>query len=155
LVELQRRAALFDADERLYNDVIKRGGITWLPATSTVVDPSGRDSPEALRKIGVVDASIVFAPSSSIAPLAIAATKLGGTIVLGALTDLDEFPFVLEKRIVGSVIGSEQDMREVLGLAESGKLKALCESHKLEEVNDVLLKLKKGEIRARAMLVPK
>jgi propanol-preferring alcohol dehydrogenase len=122
---------------------------------STLVDPSGLDSTETLRKIGMVDASIVFAPSSSIAQLAIAATKPGGTIVMGVLADLGQFPFVLEKRIVGSVIGSRQDMREVLSLAKSGRLKALCESYKLEEVNDVLLKLKKGEIRGRAVLVLK
>jgi propanol-preferring alcohol dehydrogenase len=120
----------------------------------SVVDPSETDSDEALRKIGLVDSSIVFAPSSSIAQLAIKATKPGGTIVVGITADLGEFPFVLEKRVVGSLIGSRQDMKEVLNLAGAGKLKAVCESYRLEQANEALLKLKKGEVRARAVLVP-
>jgi len=121
---------------------------------ATVVDPSEKDSDEVLRKIGPVDSSIVFAPSSSIAQLAIRATKPGGTIVIGVSATLGEFPFVLEKRIVGSLIGSRQDMKEVLNLAKTGKLKAVCESYQLEQANEVLLKLKKGEVRGRAVLVP-
>lgn len=121
---------------------------------SSVVDPSEKDSPEVLRKIGSVDSSIVFTPSSSIAQLAIKATKPGGTTVVGAAASLGEFPFVLEKRVVGSTIGSRQDMKEVLNLAAAGKLRAVCESYRLEQANEVLLKLKKGEVRARAVLVP-
>jgi len=124
-----------------------------LGATS-VVDPSEKDSEEVLRKIGLVDSSIVFAPSSPIAQLAIRATKPGGTIVVGVAAKLGEFPFVLEKKIVGSLIGSRQDMKEVLNLAKTGKLKAVCESYQLEQANEVLLKLKRGEVRGRAVLVP-
>ena len=121
---------------------------------SSVVDPSGTDSSEVLREIGSVDSSVVFAPSSSIAQLAIRATKPGGTVVVGATANLGEFPFVLEKRILGSTIGSRRDMKEVLNLAGAGKIKAVCESYPLEQANEALLKLKKGEVRARAVLVP-
>jgi D-arabinose 1-dehydrogenase-like Zn-dependent alcohol dehydrogenase len=41
-------------------------------------------------------------------------------------------PFVDEKRVVGSVIGSRQDIKEVLGLASAGKIKPIYEEFKLD-----------------------
>jgi D-arabinose 1-dehydrogenase-like Zn-dependent alcohol dehydrogenase len=43
-------------------------------------------------------------------------------------------------------------VRDVLALASAEKVKAICETHKLEEANDVLLELKKGDVPARAVL---
>jgi len=40
---------------------------------------------------------------------------------MGVFADLGEFPFVLEKRILGTVIGSRQDVRDVLALASAGR----------------------------------
>lgn len=121
---------------------------------STVVDVSRGDSAEWLKRIGGVDSSIVFAPSSQLAQLAVKATKPGGTVVMGVWAELGELPFVEEKNIVGSVIGSRQDMREVLTLASAGRIKAICQEFKLEQANDVLMMLKRGDVRARAVLVP-
>jgi propanol-preferring alcohol dehydrogenase len=96
---------------------------------SEVVDISKGDQEEWLRRIGPVDSSIVFAPSTEVAQLAMKATKPGGTTVIGVWVKLGQLPFV-EKRVVGSVIGSRQDVKEVLNM------------------------LKTGQIRARAVLVP-
>jgi len=121
---------------------------------SMVIDSSKADPVEELKKIGGVDSSIVFAPSSAVVEQAIKATKLNGTIVVGVWSTLGEFPFPDEKRIVGTAIGSRQTMREVLQLAEAGKIRAVIDQFKLEDANDVLNMLKQGEIRARAVLVP-
>jgi propanol-preferring alcohol dehydrogenase len=120
----------------------------------TVVDVSVGDPAEWLERIGGVDSSIVFAPSSQLAQLAVKATKPGGTVVMGVWAELGELPFVEEKNIVGSVIGSRQDMREVLTLASAGRIKAICQEFKLEQANEALMMLKRGEVRARAVLVP-
>jgi propanol-preferring alcohol dehydrogenase len=121
---------------------------------SEVIDISKGDQEEWLRRIGPVDSSIVFAPSTELAQLAMKATKPGGTTVIGVWVELGQLPFADEKRVVGSVIGSRQDMKEVLGLASAGKIKPIYEEFKLEAANKVLNMLKTGQIRARAVLVP-
>jgi len=120
---------------------------------SELVDMSNGDRQEWLEKIGPVDSSIVFAPSSDLAQLAMRATKPGGTTVIGVSVELGLMPFVQEKKVVGTVIGSRQDMNEVLRLASCGKIKPLCNEFALQKANDVLKMLKRGEIRARAVLV--
>jgi propanol-preferring alcohol dehydrogenase len=80
--------------------------------------------------------------------------KSGGAIVIGVSVELGQLPFVDEKRAVGSVIGSRQDMKEVLGLASARKIKRIYEEFKLEAPNKVLNVLKTGQILARAVLVP-
>jgi propanol-preferring alcohol dehydrogenase len=111
------------------------------------------DAGDILGREGGVDASIVFAPSTPLARQAIRATKRGGVIVLGVNADVGELSFFDNKTIVGSVIGNRQQMREVLRLAAMGKVKAVCESRPLEKAAETLRRLKRGEIRARAVLV--
>jgi propanol-preferring alcohol dehydrogenase len=67
---------------------------------------------------------------------------------------IGELPFDAEKRVVGSVIGSRQQMREVLALAAAGKVRAHCEVFALDDAAEALGRLKRGELRARAVLVP-
>jgi len=122
---------------------------------SLVIDSSKVDPVEELKKIGGVDSSIVFAPSSTVVEQAIKATKLNGTIVVGVWSTLGEFPFPDEKRIVGTAIGSRQAMREVLQLARMGRIKPVIDEFKLDDANDVLNMLKHGEVRARAVLLPR
>lgn len=122
---------------------------------SLVVDSSKADPVEELKKIGGVDSSIVFAPSSAVVEQALKATKANGTIVVGVWAGISEFPFVDEKKLVGTAIGSRQTMREVLQLAGAGKIKPVIDEYKLEDANDVLNMLKQREVRARAVLIPK
>lgn len=119
---------------------------------SKVVDISGSDREEWLKRIGPVDSSIVFAPSTDLAQLAMRVTKPGGTTVIGVWVELGQMPFVEEKKVVGSVIGSRQDMIDVLRIATAGKIKTIYEEFKLENANEVLKMLKTGEVRARAIL---
>lgn len=120
-----------------------------LTINSSTSDPVGE-----IKKLGGVDASIVFAPSDIAAEQAIKVTKPLGTIVIGVHVRLGEFFFHEEKRIVGSVIGSRWMMRDVIDLARAGKIRVVCEKYPLEKVNEVLKKLKMGKVRARAVLVP-
>lgn len=112
-------------------------------------DPVG-----ALARAGGMDAAIVFAPSDEALQQAVASVRPGGTVVLGVHANLGELPFDQEKRLVGSVIGSRQQMHEVLDLAAAGKLRAHCETVALDDAPSVLGRLKRTEVRARAVLVP-
>ncbi|HZS38259.1 MAG TPA: alcohol dehydrogenase catalytic domain-containing protein [Polyangia bacterium] len=117
------------------------------------LDASKGDPAGVLAREGGVDASIVFAPSSAVARQAIAATRPGGIIVIGVNADLGAVPFVDEKEIVGSLIGSRQQMREVLALAAAGKVKAVCEPFPLTQAEAALGALARGDLEARAVLV--
>jgi len=118
------------------------------------VDASRGDPASALGALGGVDVAVVFAPSDEVLHQAIAAIKPGGTVVLGVHAQVGALPFADEKRVVGSVIGSRHQMREVLALAAAGKIRAHCETYALDDAVEALSRLKRGEVRARAVLVP-
>jgi len=120
---------------------------------ATPVDAK-KDPVETLRGLGGMDASVVFAPSSLVAMQAIKATKPGGTIVMGAWGGFEDFPFYDEKRVVGTLMGSRQAMKEVISLASARKVVPVTKSYRLDEANQVLRNLKLGEVRARAVLIP-
>ncbi len=59
-----------------------------------------------------------------------------------------------ENTIVGNLVGSWIDLWEVLQLHARGKLTLKTERHSLDDINDVLAKLREGEVTGRAVLVP-
>jgi NAD+-dependent secondary alcohol dehydrogenase Adh1 len=59
-----------------------------------------------------------------------------------------------ENTIVGNLVGSWIDLWEVMQLHVRGKLTLKTERHALDDVNDVLAKLREGEVTGRAVLVP-
>jgi NAD+-dependent secondary alcohol dehydrogenase Adh1 len=59
-----------------------------------------------------------------------------------------------ETALTGNLVGNWIDLWEVLQLHAAGAVTLRSESHPLEEVNDVLDKLRAGEVTGRAVLVP-
>ena len=102
----------------------------------------------------LLDSAIVFAPSDEAIDTAIKSVKKGGTIVLGVLGNVREFPTFEEKIIKGSVIGTRKDMEELVKIASDSGLNVVIDTFKLEKANDVLAMLKNSLIEARAVLVP-
>ena len=103
--------------------------------------------------IGLLDKAIIFAPSNEAISKAIRAVKKKGTIILGVFGSIsDDFMFVDEKIIKGSVIGSRKDMRDVLALASRRLIKIITKDFPLEDANEVLEALKYSRIEARAVL---
>jgi len=106
------------------------------------------------KEEGLLDSAIVFAPSDKVIDAAIRSVKKGGTVVLGVLGNVANFPTFEEKIVKGSVIGTRKDMAELVKLASGSGLKVVIETHRLAEANEVLAKLKKSQVEARAVLVP-
>ena len=97
----------------------------------------------------------LYSPSGRAIDTAIKSVKKGGTIILGVLGNDRDFLIFEEKIINGSVIGTRKDMAELVELARGSGLKVIVETHKLAGANEVLARLKKSEIEARAVLVPR
>ncbi|GIU72105.1 MAG: zinc-dependent alcohol dehydrogenase [Candidatus Nitrosocaldaceae archaeon] len=103
--------------------------------------------------LGLLDKAIIFAPSDEAISKAIRSVKKKGTIILGVFGCIgDDFMFIDEKIIKGSVIGSRKDMRDVLTLASRGLIKIITKEFPLEDANEVLEALKYSKIEARAVL---
>ena len=59
-----------------------------------------------------------------------------------------------EVRIVGSAVGTRQDVRDVLDLAAAGKVRCLVETRPLSQVNAVFEAMRGGRIHGRVVLDP-
>lgn len=118
-----------------------------------------QDSAEQFVKLlkkdeGLLDSAIVFAPSEKAIDAAIKSVKKGGLVVVGVVGNIPNFSAFEEKTIRGTVIGSRQDMADLVQIAADKSLNVVIETHKLAEANEVLTRLKKSEVEARAVLVP-
>jgi NAD+-dependent secondary alcohol dehydrogenase Adh1 len=59
-----------------------------------------------------------------------------------------------EQSVVANLVGSWTDLWEVLQLHAAGKITLKTETHPLDQVNEVLGRLRDGEITGRAVLLP-
>lgn len=74
--------------------------------------------------------------------------------LMGTKVELPLFPFVSgEKSYFGSFWGNYNDMQEVLAMAGEGKIKHHIVSTKLDDINETLEALGRGEIVGRAVVV--
>ncbi len=80
---------------------------------------------------------------------------LYSTIGYGGVITVPSVAIVVgESTITGNLVGSWIDLWELLQLHAAGDVKLRTETHPLEAVNDVLDRLREGEITGRAVLVP-
>ncbi|NLF89419.1 alcohol dehydrogenase catalytic domain-containing protein [Candidatus Bathyarchaeota archaeon] len=111
------------------------------------------DFDDFTAKSGRPDVILVHAPSSKAVAQAFRLVKRGGTILMGVCGDAPIL-FPEEHTIIESVIGTRQEMNEVLRVASLGWVHVDWKSYSLSEAEDVLIKLKQGKIVGRAILVP-
>jgi propanol-preferring alcohol dehydrogenase len=106
-----------------------------------------------VAKIGRPDIVAVHASPQKAIDQAFQTVKRGGTVLLAVVGS----PFINafeEYTVLGTEVGTRHDMNQVLKLAEEGKVRVKSKSYNMSEVNEVLLRLKRGEIVGRAVLVP-
>lgn len=104
-------------------------------------------------------AAIVFAPSGSLVRKALEHLAPGGRVVAAGIyaTPLPEIPYELlyQERSIQSVANSTRgDVVGLLDTAGKFRFSVHFETYPLERANEVLLKLKRGQIRASAVLIP-
>jgi propanol-preferring alcohol dehydrogenase len=106
-----------------------------------------------------LDAAIVFAPAGELVPAALRALAKGGVVVCAGIhmTDLPSFPYELlwGERALRSVANlTRADAEEFLALAPRVPVRTRVETFALAEANEALARLRRGEIRGAAVLVP-
>ena len=103
---------------------------------------------------GLFDAAVVFAPADLVTDTEIKSVKKGETVVIATVGKIPNFLAFEEKTVRGTLIGSINDMKDVIEIAEKNNFKVVTESFPLEEANEVLERLKNSDIEARAVLIP-
>lgn len=116
------------------------------------VGSSSRQPPRAL------DAAIIFAPAGELVPAALRAVGKGGTVVCGGIhmSDIPSFPYEIlwGERVVRSVANlTRRDGEEFLALAPQVPVHTETQPFPLEEANEALDALRRGDIRGAAVLV--
>ena len=115
--------------------------------------PSDQAGPEPL------DAAILFAPVGALVPAALRAVAKGGTVVCAGIhmSDIPSFPYDLlwGERVVRSVANlTRKDGEEFLRIAPTVPVRTAVEPFPLGAANEVLDRLRRGELRVAAVLLP-
>ncbi len=132
--------------------------------------PGDTETQEFARRLGAVwagdstqlppeelDAAIIFAPVGALIPAALRATARGGVVVAGGIhmSDIPSFPYDIlwGERVVRSVANlTRRDGEEFLQIAPQVPVKTEVEVFPLEEANEALERLRRGQIHGAAVL---
>jgi len=106
-----------------------------------------------------LDAAITFAPSGDVVRAALRAVDRGATVAINAihLDRLPEMPYEelwWERRLASVANFTRVDARDFLALAAEIPVRTSFDTHPLDDANVVLDRLKRGEVRGAAVLVP-
>ena len=113
-------------------------------------DPAG-----AIQRLGGADQAIAVAVSPKAFEQAYGSLRRGGTLVFVGLPaentiELPIFETVLNGiTVVGSIVGTRVDLREVFELHAAGKTRIIREIRPLEDVNDAIEEVESGRVPAR------
>jgi len=106
-----------------------------------------------------LDAAILYAPVGALVPLALRAVAPGGTVVCAGIhmSDVPSFPYELVwgERTLRSVANlTRRDGEEFLELAERAHLRTEIERFALRDAGVALERLRAGDVRGAAVLIP-
>jgi propanol-preferring alcohol dehydrogenase len=106
-----------------------------------------------------MDAAILFAPVGALVPVALRTVEKGGVVVCAGIhmSDIPSFPYhvLWGERVVRSVANlTRKDGEEFLRLAPTVPVRATVEPFPLSAANAALDRLRRGDMRGAAVLVP-
>src|SRR6187455_1249763 len=130
-----------------------------LGATHTV-NARWADPVEEIQRLGGADQAIALAVSPASFEQAYRSLRRGGTLVFVALPaenhiELPIFETVLNGiTVVGSIVGTRVDLREVFELHAAGKTRVIRETRSFSEVNEAIAEVEAGKVPARIVFTP-
>lgn len=113
------------------------------------------DPVEAIQELGGADVAIVLAASTKVFEQAFASLRRGGRLICVALPaeatmSIPIFDTVLKGiSIIGSIVGTRQDVAEVFALHAAGKTRVIAETRKIEDVNEAMAEVLSSQVPAR------
>ncbi len=121
-----------------------------------LVDAAAVDPVVAIQALGGLDVAVVLAASPRVFEQAFASLRRGGRLVCvglpadGGAMVLPIFETVLKGiSIIGSIVGTRQDLTEVFALHAAGKTRVVAETRNIHDVNDAIAEVLSGRIPAR------
>ncbi|MGW3071256.1 MULTISPECIES: alcohol dehydrogenase AdhP [unclassified Kitasatospora] len=120
-----------------------------------VLDARTQDVAAEVQALGGAHAAIALAVSNASFQAAYGALRRGGTLVLVALPaggklELPVFETVLNgTRVIGSIVGTREDLAEVFRLHALGRTRVIRETRRLEDVNTCFDEVLSGRVSAR------
>jgi alcohol dehydrogenase, propanol-preferring len=124
------------------------------------VNAAKEDPVAAIQELGGADQSIALAVSPRSFEQAYGALRRGGTLVFVALpadnaVTIPIFETVLNGiTVVGSIVGTRTDLREVFELHSAGLTHVTREVRPLDEVNEAIADVEAGRVAARVVFQP-
>ncbi|MDP2710006.1 MAG: zinc-dependent alcohol dehydrogenase [Solirubrobacteraceae bacterium] len=124
------------------------------------VNAAKEDPIAAIQALGGADQAIALAVAPKAFEQAYGSLKRGGTLVFVALpadndVTIPIFQTVLNGiTIVGSIVGTRNDLREVFELHGAGKTHVIRETRALDDVNAAIADVEAGRVAARIVLEP-
>ncbi|BDX02880.1 zinc-dependent alcohol dehydrogenase [Marinomonas pontica] len=112
---------------------------------------------DILHATGGVHASVCTAVSKAGFRQSYDVIRRGGKCVLVGLP-ADDMPLPIFNTVlngvsvVGSIVGTRKDLEECLEFAARGKVKAIIEEKKLDDINEIFADMEKGEITGRIVM---
>lgn len=120
-----------------------------------VIDARTSDVAAVARHLGGVDAAIALAVNNTAVRAAYDSLRRGGSLVLVALPEdgrleIPVFDHVLGgKKVIGSIVGTREDLAEVFRIHQRGATRVIRETRRLDEVNACFEQVLSGEVTAR------
>jgi len=122
-----------------------------------VVDATKVDPAEAIAALGGADVAVALTVSPGSFEQAFASLRRGGRLVCVGLPPEREgamhlpiFDTVLGgKSVIGSIVGTREDLAEVFRLHALGRTKVIAEPRKLDDVNAAIDEVLSGQVNAR------
>ena len=127
-------------------DFARRLGAAWAGASDAVPETP-------------LDAAIIFAPAGELVPAALRAVRKGGRVVCAGIhmSDIPSFPYDLlwgERQVISVANLTRQDGLDFLTVAPQAGVRTQTTAFPLAEANEVLTRLRTGQILGAAVLQP-
>ena len=122
-------------------------------------DARSPDTPKAVRALGGAHIAVVTSAARAAFDLGFKCLRPAGTLaIVGLPPEPLQFSALAivsgEFRIVGSAVGTRDDLRATLALAAAGQLRCHCHTRPLSEANAALDDLRAGRVQGRTVLIP-
>jgi propanol-preferring alcohol dehydrogenase len=130
-------------------DLAKELGATHL------VNAATSDPVVEIQKLGGLDVALVLAASEKVFEQAFASLRRGGRLICVAMPaagtmQIPIFETVVKGiSIIGSIVGTRQDLAEVFALHAAGRTRVVAEERSLDDVNTSMAEVLSGKIPAR------